>query len=114
MPGFVGLIAQFGVINELSPQYMGMRYGMRRMVRYGEQMSGQAGNCLKGLVGMLPICNFVENMQCFGLTVALLVFNLTLHSAHHIRVRENAGSPARKRGLWLLSKRFLTVPLGVD
>jgi hypothetical protein len=51
--------------------------------------------------------NFVENLQWFGLTVALLVFNVTPHSAHPDKMRENAGSPARKRGLWLLSKKIL-------
>jgi hypothetical protein len=47
-------------------------------------------------MGLLPMRNFVENLQWFGLTVALLVFNVTPHSAHPNKMRRECREPGKE------------------
>ena len=92
--------------------------GRHRLLKYNLAGTGRGGrevlaeNSLDAQTdrlkdSLLPLSNFVEILQRNGLTGRPDVINLTPHVAHYVLMRLNAGSPPRKGGLWLLSKKIL-------
>jgi hypothetical protein len=83
----------------------GCRHGEGRAGGIGGKFLDPQAERLKD--SLLPLSNFVEILQRNGLTGRPDVINLTAHVAHYVLMRLNAGSPPRKGGLWLLSKKIL-------